>query len=180
MPRDEATGTPDMPLVPCPGIRAEVERVLMHDDSALGDVWRRTVQGETAEQIQSARGTERPNSVWNYRRMATALLEGDLPTASTVAGAVARAFARVLRATDLTPEARALLQHNLQILRRRATSGGQVDDGSFITKQILAGSYRQPRRSEYAVATAVRWLSTVLNVTSGGTGRLSARRPPRR
>ncbi len=108
------------PLVPSPAARDELERVIVRDDGALGDVWRRTREGQTPEQIQVARGTHRPNFVWNYRRMATAILDGDLPTASTVAGAAAGAFGRVLKSRELSPEARSLLEHNLQILRDRA------------------------------------------------------------
>src|SRR5690242_1083459 len=85
------------PVRPSPAVRAEFEQVLQADTSLIGDVWRRTQAGETPEEIQSARDAGRPNFVWNYRRIIDALLEGDLPSAPTVALAVARKFRSLLR-----------------------------------------------------------------------------------
>lgn len=44
-------------------IRAGIEAVLQAEQGGLGSVWRRTVAGETPEQIRVARGTERPKLV---------------------------------------------------------------------------------------------------------------------
>lgn len=109
-------------LHPAGAIREEIEALLTADGSLLGEVWRRTQAGETAEQIQAARGNQYPSFVWNYRRILTALVEGDLPTATTVAGAVASTFRRVLKKSRLSAETRRLLQHNLEILEFRSGS----------------------------------------------------------
>lgn len=43
-------------------IRAEIGAVLQAEQGGLGSVWRRTVAGETPEQIRAARGADRPTS----------------------------------------------------------------------------------------------------------------------
>ena len=73
-------------------IRDEIEQVVIQQQGGLGDVYRRTLAGETPDQIRIARGAERPNFVWNYNRTARALIDGDLPTAPTIAEGIARTF----------------------------------------------------------------------------------------
>jgi hypothetical protein len=58
--------------------------------------------------------------VWNYDRLARALVEADLPTAPTVALAAARKFRSILRSPRLSPAARSYLETNLAELDRRA------------------------------------------------------------
>jgi hypothetical protein len=111
---------PIAPIEPTPAVRAELAAYLQHDSSALGDVWRRTVAGETPDQIQAARGTSRSTSVWSFNRLAAALLEGDLPTAPTVALACARKFRRILATTSLSRETVQTLTVNLHELERRS------------------------------------------------------------
>jgi hypothetical protein len=108
------------PAKPAPAVRAELEAYLESDPSALGDVWRRTRDGETPLQIQDARGTTHPNFVWNFNRVARALLDGNLPTAPSVALACARKFRRILKTSELSYEARAVLSANLRELERRS------------------------------------------------------------
>src|SRR6266496_2135907 len=74
---------------PSPAVREEIEEFLDRDQSALGDVWRRTKAGESRHDIQAARGTQQSSFVWSYLRVAKALVDGDLPTAPSVALQVA-------------------------------------------------------------------------------------------
>ncbi len=116
------------PTQPSPEVRAELEGVLQQDQSALGDVWRRTRAGERPEDIQAARGTDRPNFVWNYNRIAKAVLEGDLPTAPTVAAGAASTFRRLLRAPGLTLETRDYLESCLADLTGRVNDREARDE----------------------------------------------------
>lgn len=108
--------------VPPPEIRSEIEGFLDADQSALGDVWRRTKAGESPEEIQAARGTQRASFVWSYRRMIRALVDGDLPTAPTVAVQIARKFRSILSDRVLSPEGEDYLRKNLVVLEQRAAS----------------------------------------------------------
>jgi hypothetical protein len=110
------------PVTPSPEARAEIEAFLDADRSALGDVWRRTRAGESPEEIQAARGTQRTSFVWSYRRMCTALVEGNLPTAPTVAIQVARKFRSILNDGALSEPTQRYLRQNLVILEQRAES----------------------------------------------------------
>src|SRR5438552_2097321 len=90
--RDDATPT----AAPSDSVRVEIIAFLNDDQSALGDVWRRTQGGETPADIQAARGTVRKTFVWSYLRVCRALVDGDLPTAPTVALQVARRYRSIL------------------------------------------------------------------------------------
>jgi hypothetical protein len=110
------------PLKPTAEQRLEIAAVLHSDDSALGDVFRRTEAGESPDEIQQARGAKFPNFVYQYQASLAALLEGDLPTAPSMAIATARRFKRVLRAESLSDHTRSLLQSNLALLEVAAAS----------------------------------------------------------
>ncbi len=110
------------PILPVDAQRSEIEALLVADRTALGDIWRRTQAGETPEQIQAARGAAFPNFVWSYLRTARALIDGDLPTAPTVALATARTFRRILNEAALSPGTDAALRANLALLESRAAS----------------------------------------------------------
>jgi hypothetical protein len=56
-------------------VRAEFEAILQADDTAIGDVWRRTEAGETPDQIRIAHGAQRSGFVWGYLRTARALID---------------------------------------------------------------------------------------------------------
>lgn len=110
------------PAVPSGPVRLELERVLQADEALLGEVYRRRLAGESAEEIQVARGAATSGFVWSYERIIKALLEGDLPTAPTVALQVARAFRGLLGRAALSSEAQAVLKQNLIALEARAAS----------------------------------------------------------
>jgi hypothetical protein len=119
---------------PAPEVRAEIEAFLEADQSALGDVYRRLKAGETPEQIQAARGTQRRTFVWSYQRIIRALLNGDLPDAPTVAVQVARRFRSILSDGVLSEPAQDSLRKNLLVLEQRAASPGarEVEDKAAI------------------------------------------------
>jgi Meiotically up-regulated gene 113 len=100
-------------------IQSEIEAVLQVDEGALGDVFRRLRAGQSPEEIRVARGAERPNFIWNYSRTIQALVEGELPTAPTVALQTARTFRRLLRETRFTAGTREELERRLSILESR-------------------------------------------------------------
>lgn len=109
------------PRLPTDPVRAEVEAVLLSEEGGLGDVWRRTQAGESPDEIRIARGAERPNFVWSYNRIAKALLDGDLPTAPSVAVQSARTFRRILKENEFTPATRSVLEGRLATLELRAS-----------------------------------------------------------
>ncbi|MEX0874587.1 MAG: hypothetical protein WD646_00270 [Actinomycetota bacterium] len=122
---ETSSGAPEnrlQPVLPSAEVRLELERVLEADTSLLGEVWRRLQAGETAEQIQAARGASMPNFVWTYRRMIDALLTGDLPSAPTVALGCARRFRSLLRSTAFSPQTEEMLRTNLAILEVSAAN----------------------------------------------------------
>lgn len=101
-------------------VRAEIATALENDESVLGEVYRADRDGLSDEQIRAARGVENTNFVWNYKRTIRALLEGDLPSAPTVASQTAARVRRLLKAADLSTEARRTLEERLAILESRA------------------------------------------------------------
>jgi hypothetical protein len=138
----DASGEPQSFSTPnnATAIRAEIEAVLLAEEGGLGDVWRRTQAGETPDEIRIARGVERPNFVWNYNRTARALLDGELPTAPTVALQTARTFRRILKENQFSPEARTELERRLTLLESHASdpSARADEDKHAIEKTVDA------------------------------------------
>lgn len=108
------------PVKPSDAVRQELEAYLETDSTSFGDVWRRTRDGETPEQIGEARGTQSSTFVWRDARMAKALLDGNLPTAPTVALTTARKFRSIIKTAELSDEAVRVLTINLRELERRS------------------------------------------------------------
>jgi hypothetical protein len=65
---------------------------------------------------------------WQYRRMVRALLDGNLPSAPTIALAAARRYRTILKTPALSAAARAYLQANLNELERRANDPIRLDE----------------------------------------------------
>ena len=139
-------------------IRAEIEALLSAEEGALGDVWRRTQAGETPDQIRIARGAERPNFVWTYNRTARALLDGDLPTAPTVALGTARTFRRILKENRFSAETRVELERRLAILESRASdpNARAVEDKQAIEATVDAEEHAVPGVYVYSLPHYVR------------------------
>jgi hypothetical protein len=108
------------PVQPSADVRAELAAVLVADESRLGEVYRGLQRGLDAASIAAELEIGSSNFVWNYERAAKALLDGNLPTAPTVALQVARKFRSILRFAQLSSAARAYLETNLGELERRA------------------------------------------------------------
>lgn len=116
----ESTQLDVAPVRPPADIRREFENYLESDNTRVGEVYRGLLRGLDADAIARELEVESSNFVWNYTRMIKALVEGELPTAPTVALAVARKFRTVLKSKSLSPLAQKCLNTNLSELERRA------------------------------------------------------------
>ena len=80
--------------------------------------------------------------------MVSAVLDGNLPTAPTVALAAARRYRTVLKAPTLSAAARSYLQANLDELERRASDPARLDEevqqASKQTQQASSWTERSP------------------------------------
>jgi len=76
--------------------------------------------------------------------MVRALLDGDLPTAPTVALAAARRYRTALKAPALSAAARSYLQANLDELERRANDPARLDEEVRRASEIRAWSTPLP------------------------------------
>lgn len=108
------------PVRPTDDIRAELTALLEADQSRLGQVYRAQQRGLDASAIADELEVATSNFVWNNERVTKALLDGDLPTAPTVALGTARKFRTILRSSNLSTAARSYIETNLQELERRA------------------------------------------------------------
>jgi hypothetical protein len=100
--------------------QAELVALLEADESRLGEVYRGLQRGLDSGAIAAELEIGSTSFVWNYERVAKALLDGNLPGAPTVALGAARKFRSILRSPRLSPAARAYLETNLRELERRA------------------------------------------------------------
>jgi hypothetical protein len=73
------------PVQPGDEVRDELRALLMADESRLGQFYRCLEEGLDADAIAEKFEVEYPSFVWNYRRLIKALMDGDLPSAPTVA-----------------------------------------------------------------------------------------------
>lgn len=121
-------------------------------------MYRRTNAGESAEQIRIARGAERPNFVWGYQRTIRVLLEGELPTAPSVARNNARRLRSILKHKNLSPETGAELGRRLAILEARAEDpvARKVEDEQAVEATSRAEEQAVPGVYVYALPHYVR------------------------
>jgi len=140
-------------------VRAEFEAILTADDTALGDVWRRTEAGETPDQIRIARNTQATSFVWSYLRTARALIDGDLPTAPSVALGVLRTFRRILKEQDLSPDARRVLEERSAQLEAVATNPDArvAEDKEAVKATAQAEEHAVPGVYVYALPHYLRY-----------------------
>lgn len=111
---------PEGPVKPDEHVASELRDFLEADRSRLGDIYRGLARGLSAEEISAEIGVDVGNSFWSYNRLLRSLLEGDIPTAPTVALGVSRRFRSILRSPSLSNACRSYLSHNLAALERRA------------------------------------------------------------
>jgi hypothetical protein len=121
-------GTPEPgPVQPGDEVKKELQAYLAADSSRVGEMYRLLEEGLAADAI-AERLEGGAAGAWQYRRMVRALLEGNLPTAPTVALAAARRYRTVLKAPALSAAARSYLQANLDELERRASDPAGLDE----------------------------------------------------
>ena len=139
-------------------IRAEIVAALLSEDTSLSTIWRRTQDGETPEQLKEVFGTQRTTFVWNYMRTAKAIVDGDLPTAPTVALAASRTLRRFLKDHVFSPQATAVLRDRLDILESRAADpyARKVEDEQARTATAQAEEKAEPGIYVYTLPHYIR------------------------
>lgn len=122
-------------VLPSDQVRTEIERLLDADQSRLGQVFRAQRRGLDADAIAAELNVGSTTFVWSYNRTARALIDGDLPTAPTVALRAARPFRTMLKSRDLSDAARSYLMANLEELDRRANDEARRADEDQYAKE---------------------------------------------
>jgi hypothetical protein len=84
------------PVQPSDDVRNELQAYLAADSSRVGEIYRLVEEGLAADTI-AERLEGGAAGAWQYRRMVRALLDGNLPTAPTVALAAARRYRTALK-----------------------------------------------------------------------------------
>lgn len=151
---------------PSPEARAELVEFIRSDQSRLGEVYLRREQGLTADQIAADLGVASSGFVSNYSRTLRALIDGDLPTAPTLALAAARTFRRLLREGDWSPAAHKYLERNLAELERLAS-----DETARIVEVEQAKAQTERAESENTPGVYVYALSHYLRYPYDKSGR---------
>lgn len=141
------------PVEPSPEVREELIAFLEHDDSRLGEVYRRLQRDMTAEQIAVDLDVATSGFVWSYDRLTRSMLNGDLPTAPSVAQASARRFRSLLKLPGWTDACISYLEHNLVELESRAANeiarGAEVQKAK--TQTAAAEARNEPGLYVYAL-----------------------------
>jgi DNA-binding CsgD family transcriptional regulator len=115
------------PVQPSDEVRQELQGYLAADSSRVGEVYRLLEEGLAPDAI-AERLEGGAAGAWQYRRMVRALLDGNLPTAPTIALAAARRYRTILKTPTLSATARSYLQANLNELERRANDPARLDE----------------------------------------------------
>ncbi|MDN4475800.1 hypothetical protein QQX09_08015 [Demequina sp. SYSU T00192] len=97
---------------------AQIEHYLSTDRSRVGDVFRLRAEGLDADQIAVRLGVRTSRFVWNNDRLIAFLLEGDVPSAPTVASYCASKCAAMLRSGEWSPATR----RYLELIRQQAAA----------------------------------------------------------
>ena len=103
-------------------MRQEIADWLSADTSRLGEVYRLLRQGRSPAEIEAELGMPGSNIVWGYHRTIRALLERDLPTATTVVIRVASRYRALLKLDVWSDDARRWLDDDLRVLEARGES----------------------------------------------------------
>lgn len=134
-------------------VAAEVRAALQLDETRMGEVWRAVRQGKSSAEIAAELGTQTSNFVNKYTRFARAIETGDLPTAPTMIRECATATAGFLtrHASQLSPQARAVLESRIASLREAAAR--LVDSGAEEVED--AEVQRKTRELEQAAVSGI-------------------------
>jgi hypothetical protein len=147
------------PIRPSDTVQAEMVALLEADKSQLGEVYRRVQQGMAADAIAAELGVASTGFVWRQKRIARALVEGNLPTAPTVALRAARRFRSILKSETVSDDARTYLQTNLDELERRANDeDARARETEFAKEQTQQAESRdEPGIYVYALPHYLRY-----------------------
>ncbi len=126
-------------------IRGEIEKALESDTTVLGEVYRGLRDGLSDEELRVQRGVENQNFVWNYKRTIRALIEGDLPSAPSVASQTAARFRKFLKTVPFSHAARQRLEQRLAVLESRI---GDPDAQAAEEHQALAATKAAEEHAE--------------------------------
>jgi CBS domain-containing protein len=153
------------PVQPSDEVRKELREYLEADSTRIGEMYRLTEEGLDSDAIAERLG-KGAGGQWKYARMVRALLDGDLPTAPTIARQAADRYRTVLKMPGLSAATRAYLQTNLDELNRRAgddpaylLDGKRVTIDDLLKAELLAPGdmlrFKRPRigRTHYAAVT---------------------------
>lgn len=105
---------------PEPDVRAELATLIEADQSRLGDVYRLTGRGLTPPQIAQELGVDSSGFVSNYRSIARALLDGNMPSGPSMAKQVASSVRGLTRSAQLSGDARAYINDLIDQLETAA------------------------------------------------------------
>jgi len=131
-------------LPPTKEVVKELVNFLEHDDTLLGEIYRKKRDGISNEDIQRSQGAAYPNFIWNYQRQIRSILEGDISTKITVLNETAVHFRRALRIPNLSQEAKSYLNLGLQEIEDRKSNSSLVDKNA---KQAIKYSTALEKKS---------------------------------
>lgn len=131
-------------IPPTPSVREELTELLQDDERLLGEVFRHLKAGKSAKEIAEEMDYPTPTYVYLYRRQIVALLDGELPTAPSLASQVARKLSAIVKWKTLSTEARAHLQLLLEHLEQQATDEQSIEaEDSQAHRQTATAELRQ-------------------------------------
>ena len=136
---------------PTSEVRTELESVLREDRSRFGDVYRLAERGYDARRIADELGVRTTGFVSNYRVYLRALLEGEVPSAETLAQQSASQVRRILKSPQLSPAAQ---EYGQALLESLSSAGGP-------TVRSAAGSSRERSGPAQPIPQARSWKQLV-------------------
>lgn len=123
---------------PSPAVREELVAILQEDSSRIGDVYRGTCAGRSAEEIASDLGVETSGFVWGYRKSIALLLEGELPTGAKFSAQLAGRVRQMLKTLPLSEDARRYLKRCQEELQARTD-----DEGARAVEDVQAQQHTE-------------------------------------
>lgn len=105
-------------------IAVEVRRALEQDQTGIGTIYKMDIAGNTEEEMAEAFEAKTKSFVWTYRRHISALIDGNLPTATTVARGCASAIRGFVNRHrwNLSPDVIVVLEERIEECSKRASN----------------------------------------------------------
>ena len=125
-----ATSESDSGAIPSSSVKKELQDLLEADTSRLGEVYRLSNEGKSAEAISEELGVATSTFVSSYRLMYQALLEGNITEYPSVARRHASRFRSILEHGDLSIEAQTTLEQNLKLLEANSHNDAAIKQES--------------------------------------------------